>query len=180
MSKKPSKQKAQKPHPKNTKKPATKIGKSYVLFGLDEHEQPRGATFGLNDEALLERMARSLGLRIGFAAEAHQLAVARQLPKGDIHATGTKAVPNIDRELYEKLNALVGGETGVISTLLPTTWDQIEPGHTVIAEDTPADGWWAAVVVKRHEQNLVLKWRDHPGQGEFIREVSSVALLKND
>jgi hypothetical protein len=188
MSKKTSKAKARKPLAKKAPKPLAKkvqktlpkIGKTFVLFGLDEQEQPRGAAFSLTDEALLTRMAKGLGLRIGLADEPHQFAVVRKLPKGDVHASGTKAVPKIEPDLYEKLNALVGGETGVISTSLPTTWEHIEPGHLIIAEDTPTDGWWPAVVVKRHEKSLVLKWRDSPGQGEFIRDVSSVGLLKND
>jgi hypothetical protein len=86
----------------------------------------------------------------------------------------------LERELYEQLNTLVGGETGVLSTSLPATHDQIQPGHTVVAEESLANGWWAAVVVKRHHESLVLRWRDTPGLGEFIRDVSSVALLKND
>jgi len=163
-----------------TQKPTTKPGKTFVLFGLDEQKQPRGATFSVDDEALLTRMAKRLGLRIGLAGAAHQLAVINKLPKGDVHATGTKAVPKIALDLYEKLNALVGGETGVISPSMPQSWDQIEPSHLVIAEDTLTDGWWPAVVVKRHEQNLVLMWRDFPEQGEFILPVAAVALLKNE
>jgi hypothetical protein len=157
-----------------------KINPIAVLFGLDEQEQPRGAQFSNRDDALLARMAKGLGLRIGVAHAAHQIAIASQLPKGDMHATGTKAVPTITLELYEKLNALVGGETGVITTSQPTSWDGIEPGHLVIAQDTLADGWWPAVVVKRHQKNLVMKWRDYPGLGEFIREASSVALLSQE
>lgn len=164
-------------------KPYPRIKKNepvVVLFGLDEKEQPRGARFSGEDEALLSRMAKGLGLRIGVAVAAHQLAVVSQLPKGDVHATGVKAVPQIPLSLHEKLVALVGGETGVITTSQPKSWDDIEPGHLVVAQDSLADGWWPAVVIKRHEQNLVLKFRDYPGQGEFIRDVNSVALLKND
>jgi hypothetical protein len=151
-----------------------------VLFGLDEKEQPRGAHFKQSDEVLLTRMAAGLGLRIGVAQAAHQLALAGQLPKGDVHATGNKAVPTIPLELYEKLNALVGGDTGVISSVLPRSFDKIEPGHLVIAQDSLPDGWWPAIIRKKHERNLVLIWRDFPGQGEFIRDVNSVALLKYD
>lgn len=172
MSKKPAK-----PKPYERIKKTTSLT---VLFGLDEKEQPRGARFSEKDEGLLSRMANGLGLRIGIARAAHQLAIASQLPRGDVHATGTKAVPNIPLEIYEKLNALVGGDTGAISVSLPKSWDQIEPSHLVIAQASLADGWWPAVVVKRHEQNLVLKWRDYPGQGEFIRDVNSVALLSRE
>lgn len=164
-------------------KPYERIKKNtplVILFGLDEKEQPRGAQFKSSDEALLTRMATGLGLRMGIAHAAHHLAVATQLPKGDVHATGHKAVPTIPLDLYEKLNALVGGETGAISTALPASHDKIEPGHLVIAQDSVADGYWPAVVIKRHENNLVMKWRDFPGQGEFIRAINSVALLHQE
>lgn len=152
-----------------------------ALFGLDDKEQPRGAYFKEKDEALLTRMAKGMGLRIGVATAAHHLAVVSELPKGDVHATGVKAVPSIPIELYEKLNAFVGGETGVISPMQPKSWDEIEPGHLVIAQDSLADGWWPAVVVKRHDatQTLILRWREYPGQ-EFARPLASVAILKND
>jgi hypothetical protein len=172
MSKKPTK-------PKPYKR-TVKTSPLFVLFGLDEQDQPRGAQFAEQDDVLLTRMAKGLGLRVGVAIAAHQLAVASQLPKGDVHATGSKAVPSIPLELYEKLNALVGGETGAISTSLPRSWDNIEPGHLVIAQDTLTDGWWPAVVIKKHQKNLVMKWRDYPGQGEFIRDVNSVALLNQE
>lgn len=174
MSKKPAKPKAQ-------KSVAPKADKTTViLFGLDDQERPRGAQFVGEDEALLTRMAKGLGLRMGTPVAAHQLAVTSNLPKGDVHATGVKAVPQIALDLYEKLNALVGGETGVIATTQPKSWDEIEPGHLVIAQDSLEDGWWPAVIRKKHQVNLVLVWRDFPGQGEFVRDVNSVALLKND
>jgi hypothetical protein len=171
---KPKKPAAPKPHPRMPKNAPL-----VILFGLDEQEQPRGAYFKGEDEALLTRMAKGLGLRIGIAIAPHHIAVVNKLPKGDVHATGPKAVPKIALDLYEKLNALVGGETGVISASLPKTWNEIEPGHLVIAPDNLSDGWWPAVVVKRHEQKLVLKWRDFPN-GEVIKDVNSVALLKNE
>jgi hypothetical protein len=175
-----------------TKKPTgAKISKSapskgpkntVVLFGLDSHEQPRGAQFVGEDEALLIRMAKGMGLRMASPIALHHLAVTSKLPKGDAHATGLRAVPQIALELYEKLNALVGGETGVITPSQPKTWDEIEPGHLVIAQDSLADGWWPAVVVKRHDstRTLILRWREYPGQGEVARPIDSVALLKND
>ena len=51
MSKKPVKPKA--PKTSTPKTPKTTV----ILFGLDEKEQPRGAQFVGEDEALLTRMA---------------------------------------------------------------------------------------------------------------------------
>lgn len=159
---------------------ASKPTTTYVLFGLDESEQPRGACFTGVDEALLTRLAQALGLRIGIVHGSRFAAILGKLPKGNAHATGKAAVPTIALPLYEQLNALVGGETGVISTSHPKSWAKIEPGQLVIAQDTVEDGWWPAVVVKRRDRSLVLKWRDFPGQGEFIRDVNAVALLNSE
>jgi hypothetical protein len=172
-SKKPVKSKAPRATPKSNK-PTT------ILFGLDEDERPRGAQFVGEDEFLLTRMAKVLGLRMGTPLTGHQLAVTNKLPKGDVHATGLKVVPQIGQDLYEQINALVGGETGVIATTQPKSWDEIEPGHLVIAQDSIAEGWWPAIVLKRHENSLVLKWRDFAGLREFIRDANSVALLRTD
>lgn len=174
MSKKPAKSKASKPATPKT--PKTTI----ILFGLDEQETARGAQFVGEDDALLTRIAQGMGLRMASPVAAHHLAVTSKLPKGDVHATGVKAVPHIDLTLYEKLNALVGGETGVISSAQPGSHEALAPAHLVIAQDSLADGWWPAIIRKRHQNNLILVWRDYPGQGEFIRDVNSVALLKND
>jgi hypothetical protein len=185
MSKKPIKPKAPKtPKALKGKSPTATSPKTtkstVVLFGLDETDKPRGARFEGQDEALLSRMAKGMGLRIGTPHAPHQFAVTSKLPKGDVHATGLKAVPQIALDLYEKLNALVGGETGAISTTQPKTWADAEPGQLVIAQDSLADGWWPAVIIRREEDAIVIKWRDFPGQGEFIRDVNAVALLKND
>jgi hypothetical protein len=173
--------KAKSKAPQSTKpKPVTPRKTTVILFGLDEQETHRGAQFVGEDDSTLARMAAALGLRLGVPRTAHQLAITNTLPKGDVNATGAKAVPHIEAELYEKLNALVGGEPGKISTAQPKSWDEIEPGHLVIAQYDVTEGWWPAVVLKRHDNNLVLKWRDFPGDGEAIRDVRAVALLSND
>src|SRR4051812_35717928 len=97
---------------------------------------------------------------MGLAHAPHQLAVVNKLPAGNVRASDVKAVPLIALEIYEKLNALVGGETGAISTSMPKSWEQIEPSSLVIAQDSLDDGFWPAVVMKRQGEKLVLKWRD--------------------
>src|SRR5882724_1355524 len=95
-----------------TKSAASKAGRIIVLFGLDDKAQPRAASFTNDDETLLTRLAQALGLRVGITTGTKHAAILSKLPQGDVHATGKTAVPNIPPDLYEKLNALVGGETG--------------------------------------------------------------------
>ncbi len=172
MTKKPTKAK--------TKTPTSKITRTIVLFGLDENGKPRAARFVDDNETLIARLAQALGLRMGITTGSKHADTLDEIPVGRVYATGKGSVPNISQDLYDKLNALVGGEPGPISTTLPKSWDDLAPGHLVVALDNLADGWWPAVVVKRDGDSLTLKWRDYPSQPEFIRPITAVALLKHD
>ena len=172
MTKKPTKAK--------TKTPASKITRSIVLFGLDENGKPRAARFVDDNENLLARLAQALGLRMGIATGSKHADTLDEIPVGRVYTTGKGSVPNISQVLYDKLNTLVGGDPGTISTALPKSWDDLAPGHLVIAQDSVADGWFEAVLVKRDGDTLTLRWRDYPSQPEFIRPTTAVALLKND
>ena len=174
MSKKPTKPKAPKTAPK--------LSKVIVLFGLDEEGKPRAARFPDDDPALIAKAALALGLRVGIATEPSHFKVVQKLPIGRIHATGNGSVPKVAQDLYDQINALVGGEPGIISTTLPKSWDELAPGHLVLARDSDsvADGWWEAVVTKRDGDVLTLIQRDYPGNGEFTRPLKAVALLNSD
>ena len=171
------KTKASKP---KTKSPATKITRSIVLFGLDADGKPRAARFIEDNESLVSRLAQALGLRMGIATGSKHADTLDEIPVGRVYATGKGSVPNIGQELYDKLNALVGGEPGPISTTLPKSWDDLAPGHLVIAQESIADGWFEAILVKRDGDTLTLRWRDYPSQPEFIRPITAIALLKHD
>ena len=172
MSKKPTKAK--------TKTPASKITRTIVLFGLDENGKPRAARFIDDNESLISRLAQALGLRMGIATGSKHADTLDEIPVGRVYATGKGSVPNISQTLYDKLNALVGGEPGPISATLPKTWDDLAPGHVVVALESAADGWWEAVVTKRDGDILTLRYRDYPSQPEFVRPITAVALLKHD
>ena len=172
MTKKPTKTK--------TKTPASKITRVIVLFGLDENGKPRAARFIDDNEGLVARLAQVLGLRMGIATGSKHADTVDQIPVGRVYATGKGSVPNIGQALYDKLNALVGGEPGPISTTLPKNWDDLAPGQLVIAQESVADGWFEAVVIARDGDTLNLRFRDYPSQAEFTRPITAVALLKHD
>ena len=159
---------------------AIKITKSIVLFGVDENGKPRAARFIDDNESLIARLAQALGLRMGIATGSKHADTLDEIPVGRVYATGRGSVPNISQELYDKLNALVGGEPGPISKALPTTWDDLAAGHLVVVQESLADGWYEAVVVSRDGDMLTLKFRDYPSQPEITRPLTAVALLKHD
>lgn len=177
MSKKPAK-------PKVKKAPAPKAknasAKTVIMFGLDKDRKPHAARFIGENEAILAKAAATMGLRLAVPTAQKHFEIVNKLPAGRIHATGDGLVPNVDQQLYEQINSLVGGEPGAISASLPTSAAQLAPGHVVIAQATVEDGWWPAVIIKRSADTVALKWRDHPGEAEIVRPISSLALLSLD
>jgi hypothetical protein len=121
--------------------PAKPPGKVYVLLGADEYAKPRAARFSAEDPELLAKAAASMSLRLVEVTEPDVAEIAAKLPAGRLHANGKGLVPYIKGALYYDL---------LLSTLatqvaranpdpapqdLPRTWDDLVPGHLVIARD---------------------------------------------
>lgn len=177
MSKKPTKPKTKTPAAKTAAKPALK---TIVMFGLDVERKPHAAKFTDENEALVAKAAAAMGLRLAVPSAKKHFEIVDKLPAGRIHATGNGLVPIVAQQLYDQINALVGGEPGTISASLPKSVAQLAPGHLVIAQETIADGWWPAIVIRRSADTLTLKWRDDSSEPEFVRPISAVALLNAD
>ena len=60
---------------------------------------------------------------------------------------------------------------------LPRSWDEIQPGHLVIARETLECGWCEAIVIERNGDLLTLRYRDYPQYSTMIRHRSAVALI---
>lgn len=171
MSKKPTKS----PTKPNTQRPAAR---TVIMFGLDKERKPHAARFTGENDSLLARAAAAMGMRLAVPISKKHFEVVSKLPTGKIHATGSSLVPNVDQKLYDQIISLVGGEPGTISQSLPKSWTELLPGHLVLAQDGVEDGWWEAIVTKKSAEALTLRWRDYPGQPEFVRPIAAVALLK--
>ncbi|UVO37641.1 hypothetical protein KUL72_04415 [Bradyrhizobium arachidis] len=64
-----------------------------------------------------------------------------------------------------------------VTSGLPRGWEEITVGHMVLAHESPDDGWWEAVVIKREDEILTLRYRDAPKLPKFIRHINTVALV---
>ncbi len=64
-----------------------------------------------------------------------------------------------------------------VATGLPRTWDEIAPGHLVIAQENLEYGWWEAVVIGRDGDMLTLRFRDYPKLPKFFRHRNAIALM---
>ena len=60
---------------------------------------------------------------------------------------------------------------------VPGSWDEIAPGHLVIAKESQECGWWEATVVERNGDLVTLRYLDYPHCPAFVRHRSAVALI---
>jgi hypothetical protein len=177
-----------------------------VLFGLDETGKPRAARFSGEHTDLAARAAGLMNLTICYVNSAELAAIAQELPAGRIHSNGRGLVPNVRRDLYDKLieasksatKTDSDNQTGktadnptetsapnsdpaspAVAQGYPRDWDDISVGHLVIARDDADAGWWEAIVTDRAGDTLTMRWRDYPGHPKFVQHRTAVALLKH-
>lgn len=177
MSKRPTKFKA--PKPATSKTPRAKT-RTVIMFGVDKERKPHAARFTGEIDAVLARAAAAMGMRLAVPVTKKHFEVVGKLPVGKLHATGNGLVPNVDQKVYDEIIAMVGGDSGLISSTLPKSWKELVPGHVVLAQDGLEDGWWEAIITKKSADALTLRWRDYPGQSEFVRPIAAVALMNTD
>jgi hypothetical protein len=60
---------------------------------------------------------------------------------------------------------------------LPRSWDELAPGHLVIAQESLQYGWWEAIVLARKGDTFTLQYRDYPHLPKFVRHHSGIALM---
>ena len=57
------------------------------------------------------------------------------------------------------------------------SWNEIASGHLVIAQKSPKEGWWEAIVIDRKADTLTLQFRDYPDLPKIVRHRSAIALM---
>jgi hypothetical protein len=179
-----------------------------VLFGLDETGRPRAARFSGEHTDLAAKAAGLMNLTICDVNSPELATIAQQLPAGRIHANGRGLVPNVRRDLYDKLIEATRPATNTgsdtqgtgkpaddpteisapnpdaaspalnIAQGYPRDWDDINVGHLVVARDDADAGWWEAIVTDRAGDLVTMRWRDYPGHPKFVQHRTAVALLK--
>jgi hypothetical protein len=162
-----------------TKPPA----KAYILAGADEYAKPRAARFSGEDPALLAKAAETMHLRLVEITEPEVAEIAALLPAGRLHANGKGLVPYVKGAIYSELlfAALAPLPPQInadpLPQDLPRTWDDLAPGHLVIAKESLELGWWEAVVIERTGDLVTVKYRDYPQYPPLVRHRSVVALI---
>ncbi len=169
-----------------------------VLFGVDENGKPKAARFPEKQADLATKAAGHLKLQVLPIVGSVVVDLAGRLSAGRIHANGRGFVPYIRRDLYAKLVAAAdspsqGDHASTRAAAasrpakpasqngqgdLPKNWDEIAPGHVVIAQDEPTEGWYETIVVARDGDMLTLRWRDYPRERRITRHLLSVGLRR--
>jgi hypothetical protein len=160
-----------------------------IILGFDEQQKPRGAKFVDAKLDLVTKAADLMGLKV-YEATAEEVAeLAKKLPLGRLYANGRGFVPNIRQSLYSDLIAALAGKPEALLSAsgnrdvlppargLPASWDEIGPGHLVIAHESLKHGWWEAIVIEAKNGSFRLQYRDFCNLPKFVRDRSGIALM---
>jgi hypothetical protein len=177
------------------------------VYGQDAAGKPRGARFPAAELEKVSSIVTAMNLKLYEGGTEELVAIGMKLPVGRLHAKGKAFIPNIRRDLYDRILALLGSsesqtspptadpaasETvselpsqGVssasaaleIASGLPNDWPSIAAGHMVLVQESLEEGWWEAIVIAREKDVLTLRYRDFPKVPPFARHVASIAML---
>jgi hypothetical protein len=161
-----------------------------LMLGFDEQQKPCGARFVDAKPDVVAKAAQVMGLKVYKPNSPDIAELAKKLPVGQLYATGRAFVPHVRQSLYsdvivalaaEPQQGAVGPDDDTASTPvargLPRSWDEIAPGHLVIAQESLDYGWWEAIVLDRKDDMLTLRFRDYPRLPKFFRHRTAVALM---
>jgi hypothetical protein len=158
-----------------------------IVLGYDENQKPRAARFPASDAELVAKAAQLMDLKVYEATTDDLAALAKKLPEDRLYGNGRGFVPNVRQSLYSEIIVTLAGEPKAavgkdqdelpVATGLPRTWDDIAPGHLVIAQEALEYGWWEAIVVGRTADMFTLRFRDYPKLPKFVRHRNAVALI---
>ena len=121
-------------------------------------------------------------LRLVEVTDPEVAEIAATLPAGRLHANGKGLVPYIKGDLYSELLCATltqppQANPDPAAQDLPRTWDEIAPGHLVIARETLEVGGWEAIVVERNGDLVTVRYRDYPQYPNMVRHRSAIALI---
>jgi hypothetical protein len=162
-----------------------------VLFGLSDDGKPQAGLFPQTQSALAKKAAKQLHLS-SLCISTADLAAVGKIPAGRLYANRRSFIPNVRRDVHEKLVELAktggggaaasrgstGNPAAPPSAGFPKDWDSIAPGHQVLVQASLADGWWECAVMSRDGDMLTVRWRDYPKEPAFTVHYGQVAIQR--
>ncbi|MBB4397184.1 hypothetical protein [Bradyrhizobium sp. ERR14] len=179
---------ATKAPPAKAMEAAKSRSKVFILLGFDENQKPRGARYRTTNEEELIKLSKETALNLYELKSADSISLAGALPAGKLPTTGSASVPEIRQALYSEVVVGISDDAAAVprdklggplppQKGSPESWEIIETGHLVIAQESPEYGWAEAIVVDRKDGLLTLRYRDYPKLPKFYRNYRAVALL---
>jgi hypothetical protein len=168
---------------------ASKFAAEQIVLGFDDQFEPCGARFAGANPDIIFKTANRIGFKAYSITSRDLATLAKKLPEVQLKSKGAMTVPKVSQSLYsDLLVALVADPKQAIETAdqasdlptatgLPPGWDQIAPGHPVIAEEGPGCGWWEAIVIERKGDVFKLRYRQFPKLPTFARRRTGLALM---
>jgi hypothetical protein len=165
-----------------------------IVFGLDETGKPRAGRFSAKEAEAAKEAAASAKLTLWETTASTTDGFIKEIPVGRIHGKGSAIIPYVKQALYDQLVAAAtkASETEPTASALaqslarakaehasalPASWDAIAPGHAVLYMELAGDGFYEAIVVKREDEHLTLRFRDFPKHQTIHTHIRSVALM---
>ena len=177
------------PEPSNPAKPnnvAEPENGILIVLGYDDQAKPRAARFTGGDPAMIGKAAAAMNLEVRPVTSPDLAKVAKRLPEGHLYANGTGFVPNVRQALYSDIVVALAAHVRAdrnkafpppVAKGLPRNFDEIAPGHVVLAQETLEYGWWEAIVMDRTGDTFTLRFRDYPELPTFVRHKTAVGLM---
>jgi hypothetical protein len=172
---------------KSSAVPAIAASPTLIVLGFDEQQKPRGARFVDAKPDLVTKVADLLGFKVYESSSEDVAEIAKKLPLGRLYANGRGFVPNVRQSLYSDLVVVLGQEPHAALSRngnalpaalgLPRSWDELAPGHLVIAQESLEYGWWEAIVLARKGDSFILQYRDYPHLPKFVRHRTGIAMM---
>ncbi len=177
------------PEPSNPAEPSNGAAPGdcvLIVLGYDDQAKPRAARFTGGDPAMIGKAAAAMNLEVRPVTSADLAKVAKRLPEGHLYANGSGFVPNVRQALYSEIVVSLGAHVRAernkgfpppVAKGLPRNFDEIAPGHVVLAQETLEYGWWEAIVMDRTGDTFTLRFRDYPELPTFVRHKTAVGLM---
>ena len=154
-----------------------------IVIGYDEDQKPRGAQFTASNPNLVKKAAELMESRGSMRrAPKNWLPLPRNCPRVGSTRMARASCRTSSRASTAKLSwrsrsslkrQSAKTDDLPVATGLPKNWDEIAPGHLVIAQETLEYGWWEAIVLERNGDMLKLRFRDSPAAQNLAPSCSS-------
>jgi hypothetical protein len=150
----------------------TEIVPIIIVAGLDSDSKPHGAQFSQDQTKLATKAAKLMGFGVGLANTEIALAVAKQLPRGRLYASGRAFAPLIKHTVYEQLQQVLTLERDTSAPDVPAgnqptadPWQQLKVGSVALyGGKYVEEGWWEVIVreISKDGQTMTCVWRGAP------------------